>query len=425
MATPDIDTLAREGADSVFQYVRRTAEPTPTGTRWQTLSFEDEPMYSLSPLDGVGGIALFLADYARLTGSDEARRLARSGLEWCASDEHQSSPLWHYMGTPTIAAQGGLVVAWLRLAAAGDTDALDRAAALARTFHGRPLGPMTEYLYGEAGTGVALLRAYHATGDRAHLDEAIRIGAWLDDVATRESDRDALSWPSALEGPRRTFMLGFMHGTSGVGYFLALLHQADPSDRWAGPIRGAATYLREHAVEDRGGLNWPRTPGDEADRCAWCHGAAGVGRFWTEAYAALREPSFLETARAAAECTYAYGDYRSAAIQCHGLSGNAELFLELYRLTSDQRWLTRAEEFARQCFTYRLETPEGDAWQTDVPGNTSPDYVYGATGPGHYFLRLLERGGTHGRSADRHLGRAALDAASVSEYAGTRRVPVP
>ena len=402
MPTPDIDTLAREGADSVFQYVRRTAEPTSTGTRWRTLSYEDEPSYSLSPLDGVGGIALFLADYARLRGSDEARSLARAGLEWCASDEHRQGPGWGYMKTPTIAAQGGLVIAWLRLAAAGDATAMERGDALVRTFHGRPLGPLTEYLYGEAGTGVALLRAYHATADRTHLNEAIRIGAWLEEVATRGDG--VLSWPSALEGPRRTFMLGFMHGTAGVGHFLALLHWADPNERWAALIRGAAAYLRRHEVEDRGGLNWPRTPGepqqdgtaqdDATQRCAWCHGAAGVGRFWTEAYAALREPSFLETAIAAAECTYAYGDYRSAAIQCHGLSGNGELFLELFRLTRDQRWLDRAAEFARLCMAYRLRTPEGDAWQTDVPGNTSPDYVYGGAGPGHFFLRLLERGAT-------------------------------
>ena len=396
MSNQSLDELLREGADSVLQYVRRAAERTPTGTRWETLSYEDTPFHSPSPLDGVGGIALFLADYARLTGNDEARQLSRSGLEWCASDEHQSQPWWDYMKTPTIAAQAGLIICWLRLAAAGDPTALDRAAALARRLHGRQLGPMTEYLYGEAGFGVTLIRAYYATGDRTHLDEAIRIGAWLEDVATREAAQgaDALSWPSALEGPRRNFFLGFMHGTSGVGYFLALLHRADPSDRWASLIRGTAAYLRAHAVEDRGGLNWPRTPGDAATRCAWCHGAAGVGRFWTVAHAAVSDPSFFEAAIAAAECTYAYGDYRSAAIQCHGLSGNAELFLDLYRQTSDQRWLDRAEEFARLCFAYRLKTPDGDAWQTDVPGNTSPDYVYGGTGPGHFFLRLLERGAT-------------------------------
>ena len=396
MADQPLDELLREGADSVFAYAQRTAERTPTGTRWETLSFEDQPMYSLSPLDGVGGIALFLADDARVTGNDAARQLARSGLEWCSSDEHRSQPTWGYMKTPTIAAQAGLVICWLRLAAAGDPTALERATALARSFHGQPLGPMTEYLYGAAGHGVALLRACHATGDRAHLDEAIRIGAWLEEVATREdsSHGTALSWPSALEGPRRTFFLGFMHGTSGVGYYLTLLQQADPSDRWAALIRGTAAYLRAHAVEDHGGLNWGRTPGDKADRCAWCHGAAGIGRFWTEAYAVLREAPDLETAIAAAECTYNYGDYRSAAIQCHGLSGNGELFLELNRLTREQRWLDRAAEFARACFAYRVRTPEGDAWQTDVPGKTSPDYMYGGAGPGHFFLRLLERGAT-------------------------------
>ena len=393
-ATGDITTLARAGADSVFAYVKRTAERTPSGIRWQTLSFEDQPRYSLSPLDGVGGIAHFLADYARVNGNADAIELARAGHEWCGSPEQEQSPWWNYMKTPAIAAQGGLVIAWLRLAAAsGESRDLERAATLARTFHGQSHVPMTEYLYGAAGTGVALLRAYEATRDRAHLDDAVRIGAWLEGVATHEdlSTGSTLSWPSAIEGPRRTFMLGFMHGTSGVGYFLARLHQAQPDDRWVSLLRGAAAYLRAHTIEERGGLNWPRVPGPPDGRCAWCHGAAGVGRFWTEAHAALRDPSFLETAIAAGECAYAYGDYRRCAIQCHGLSGNAELFLELYRQSGDGRWLDRAANFAQRCMAYRLQTSDGEAWQTDVPGNTSPDFIYGGAGPGHFFLRLLDR----------------------------------
>ena len=36
----------------------------------------------------------------------------------------------------------------------------------------------------------------------------------------------------------------------------------------------------------------------------------------------------------------------------------------------------------------RAELPEGDAWPTDEPGFCSADYMYGAAGSGHYFLRL-------------------------------------
>ena len=39
---------------------------------------------------------------------------------------------------------------------------------------------------------------------------------------------------------------------------------------------------------------------------------------------------------------FAYGDVRRNPSQCHGLAGNGELFVELYRLTGDARWRHRA-----------------------------------------------------------------------------------
>ncbi|MBT4138748.1 MAG: hypothetical protein HOE48_12575 [Candidatus Latescibacteria bacterium] len=37
---------------------------------------------------------------------------------------------------------------------------------------------------------------------------------------------------------------------------------------------------------------------------------------------------------------------------------------------------------------YKESLPEGDAWPTDEPGLFSADYMYGAAGIGHYFLRV-------------------------------------
>jgi len=52
--------------------------------------------------------------------------------------------------------------------------------------------------------------------------------------------------------------------------------------------------------------------------------------------------------------------------------------------------LQRAQEFADLAMTYRVALPEGDAWPTDEPGLYSADFIYGASGLGHYFLRVIE-----------------------------------
>jgi hypothetical protein len=155
----------------------------------------------------------------------------------------------------------------------------------------------------------------------------------------------------------------------------------------------AATLARA-AVPDRGGLNWGHlldsSPGRRAAECQWCHGSPGIGLFYATAYAVLGDAAHLDTALAAGETTFAYGDVRQNPSQCHGLAGNGELFVELYRLTGDGRWLRRAGDFAARALAYRRETAAGDVWQGDDPLYVSPDFLCGAAGVGHYFLRLLD-----------------------------------
>jgi hypothetical protein len=125
-------------------------------------------------------------------------------------------------------------------------------------------------------------------------------------------------------------------------------------------------------------------------RGQWCYGAAGVGLYFVKAHellGAAGAPGALATALAAGEATDRCGDVRRNAVQCHGLAGNAELFLGLFRVTRDGRWRERAHHFARLAFAYRRETPQGEVRQADDPGFSPPDFLFGASGTGHFFLR--------------------------------------
>lgn len=151
--------------------------------------------------------------------------------------------------------------------------------------------------------------------------------------------------------------------------------------------------LERHAVPDHGGLNWvPVLGDDELSRCQWSHGAPGIGVVFLKAAQVLDMPAYRDIARKAGDATYAYGDFRYNITQCIGLSGCGEPFIELFRETGDETWLTRAHEFADMAMGYRAKLPEGDAWPTDEPGLYSADFMYGAAGLGHYFLRLQQPG---------------------------------
>jgi lantibiotic modifying enzyme len=378
---PDV---ARIGADSVFEYVQRTAEATPEGVRWETLDYQNRPHYGVSIFNGVAGIPLFLAEFGARDGSGAARDLALGGARWCAAQPGGGGGLCF--------GPNGVVLAWLELArTTGDGDFVGRATEAAVGLLRREPGPVTDFLGGAAGEVLLLLRLWGASGEGRHLDAARRRGVWLEETATR--DEIGCHWPMRVdappgEPPARPYW-GFAHGVAGIGHALLALYQATGEARFERLGREVAETLRRQAIPDRGGLNWPALLGaTDLRRCQWCHGSPGVGLFFARAFEVLGDGACLGVAEAAGETTFAYGDVRGNPSQCHGLAGNAELFLELYRLTGASSWLERAGDFAGRALAYRIPAPGGETWQADDPGHSSPDYLCGAAGVGHFFLRL-------------------------------------
>jgi class IV lanthipeptide synthase len=211
-------------------------------------------------------------------------------------------------------------------------------------------------------------------------------------------DERGLYWPWEAGNTKHSqwYGLSFIPGAAGIAHFLLSLYQETKEARWADVAREAGETLRRQAVPDHGGLNWPDTldglSRGEALQVQWCSGAPGVGIFFAKAFEAFGDPKDLETAEAAGECTFQYGDVRRNACQCHGLAGNGELLIDLYHATCKQLWLDRAHDFARRVFAYRRVTPAGDEWQADDAGFYSPEFMLGAAGTGHFFLRLWQRG---------------------------------
>lgn len=400
----------RAGADSVFQYLRRTAEWLPGGVRWQTRNDAGEPQYR-GDLYSNGGIPLFLADYHRVSENGEALALAVRSAAWCTDprreflgDRIDGSDPWSLLGGRT-----GPGLAWLRVAAAsGDAEPLHRAAAVGDALLARQPGPHTGLSIGAAGQGLFLLRLWERSGDARHLAGARRRGDWLAEHAVGTPGAPAgCHWPMTAGEPRSA-LTSICHGTAGVGHFFASLYRATGDSRYGDLARGAAAALVREARPDRGGLNWlpsvgaatdldlswkPVPVGERITRCQWCNGAPGVGLFFARAHECLGDDAYRATAEAAGEATYAYGDGRRNPTYCHGLAGSAELLVELFRVTGSELWWERAHEFARRMLSYRQSGPDGDAWPSDDPPHPAPDFLCGAAGTGHVYLRLLDSDG--------------------------------
>ena len=127
------------------------------------------------------------------------------------------------------------------------------------------------------------------------------------------------------------------------------------------------------AHEDKG--HWWRTvpPSSKMRRLQWCHGAPGIGLFFREL------PQHADALKRCLAITQERGrTARKSGCQCHGVAGNAELFLEVYVDGKDERWLEEARRSGRLLIEQHMSV-EYDA-----------SYMVGLAGIGHFLLRLAD-----------------------------------
>uniref|UniRef100_UPI0040494DD8 lanthionine synthetase LanC family protein n=1 Tax=Cephaloticoccus sp. TaxID=1985742 RepID=UPI0040494DD8 len=386
--SPDTEPL-EAAIHSIFGFIERTAERTDTGITWETINYKNEPHHSISVFNGVGGISFFLVDYYRRYGNPVALELSQGAIDWCTNLQGEHFKRGLHFG------QTGVAAAALHRAVALHEPTPEVAIANAKVILAGPPGPITDLIGGEASNGFYLLKLWQHTGDTTYLQGAERCAIWLEQQLVRdEHGTHCLIDPqNSMNGFPDKIFLGVAHGVSGVAHFLTYLAEETHNERWANLARDIFATVTRYARQSMGGLNWPnRIDTEELTRCQWSHGAAGIGLTYLNAHRVLGDPETLETAIQAAEATYGYGDYRNNYTQCTGLAGGGELLLEVYRATGDSKWKDRAVDFAHQCIAYREMTPEGDAWPTDAKGLYSADFDYGASGVGHFLLRVCYDG---------------------------------
>jgi lantibiotic modifying enzyme len=125
----------------------------------------------------------------------------------------------------------------------------------------------------------------------------------------------------------------------------------------------------------------------------WCHGQPGIGIFYAELHRLTTRAAHLAMSVRCAASTEAAAEFTGNACQCHGLSGNAQLLLKLYRETGEAVWLERAQRFGELAWARRFmhswypAWPSGDGVNVDNPG-----LMTGTAGIAWFYLQLAGGG---------------------------------
>ncbi|MDJ0836112.1 MAG: lanthionine synthetase LanC family protein [Acidobacteriota bacterium] len=367
---------------------------------------------------GEAGIALFFTELYRQSGDASFLEAAKQRAETVVSAVEQGSvrPGGFHLGL------AGVAFMLLRLQhVSGETGRPDRVLPqLLAGMEKLSRSGADDFMGGKAGSLVGLIHLHRDLGDDTLLAAMDRL---LGSLLERAVWHDAgLCWWTG-NGNTGPAPCGFGHGNSGIGFALlelgrylnrpVLYRLAERAFAYERSFYDARTGtwpdLRFHIDPDSPRYRECREAASRFDAAPfigdrdftfWCHGAAGIGlarlRGWElTGNAELREDAERALAHTRIK-TLTQPDHPAVFTLCHGRGGNAALFLEAARVTSDESAREAYEQIAEDCLSVgesrRGYYPSGTSPSGDGPPHDS--LMMGLAGIGYFYLRVLDPEGT-------------------------------
>ena len=243
-----------------------------------------------------------------------------------------------------------------------------------------------DFTHGASGQGFAALACARRLAAPQLEASASACAAYL--VRTQSPD-GAWTLPEGVAGVSGERFTGFAHGAAGImgflGSYAALAGDAAADAAW----RRAQAWLVNRARRGRAGRwHWPRSDAKPAPSNWWCHGAPGIALGW------------LCVARAQGTAAIAEDHLRGALGgspmqlrsdsfgQCHGLAGLGEIYLEAYRVLKEECWRERAADIATVLVALsRRRSHQPWYYPPGEPASSADGLMLGAAGILHFLLR--------------------------------------
>lgn len=340
---------------------------------------------------GTAGIALFLAELARLTQEDKYDRLVRAALGTLQRQVEQTGPQHGAIGG--FSGWGGILYAYTALAAGGaHPELLDEAEILAERRLPALIDDDRQFdvIAGAAGCLVCLLALHRHRPSPAVLALAERCGDHL--IRHARHTGEGVGWVNGKLSVRP--LTGFSHGTAGIAWALARLARVTGQPRFEATARDALRHERGCFLPDQ--RNWPDlrrsgtfdgSAGPARCMTAWCHGAPGIGLSRLDLLPHLADPMLEQEIRHAVAATITSGFGTNHSL-CHGDLGNLEFLLS----AEEAIGAAGTARVGRRVAAELASAVAAGKWRCGTPGAVeTPGLMTGLAGIGYGLLRLAHR----------------------------------
>ena len=385
-------------------WIDTSAQRSEKGVAWPAVPAKPVAI-GLDYYNGMPGVVAFFANLYQATGDEKWRERAQQGGAYLLAD---SKGRERSLGGGLYTGLAGLATTYRTLETTkvgpqwGDAarEAAKHLSAMARPIaDGVEWADSNDIISGTAGTGLFLIDASVAWKDNALADLAIKAGKRL--LKTGQPAEGGLMWfPSTVL--QRNYP-NFSHGTSGVSYFLATLHQQTKDQAFLDGALAGARYLEAVATKRDGGRAIFHVSGGGEDRfyLSWCHGPVGTARLyfrlnqisgdakWTPVIDELTK--WVMTSGAPEQQSAGYWNNIS---QCCGAVGIGQYCIDLSRHHRSVQVDKLRERVIATTKSKATDDEKGLRW-VQAENRVSPEnvmaqtgFMQGAAGVGTFFLQL-------------------------------------
>ena len=405
---PRVDpTDCVRAAEDAARWIRSTAIETPHGCVWPA-DPNDPKSVSTNLYSGSAGIVVFFLAANMATGKAEYLTDARRGADHLLATiptklEGEEAGLYTGIAGVAFALHETSKLTKDQQYAGGARACVDLLAREAKPAGaGVQWNDSNDVISGSAGIGLFLL----SMGDSRSVELAKKAGDRLLEVGIPE--KGGLEWRISPNYPR--FMPNFSHGTAGVAYFLARLHQATGDQRYLDGALAGARYLVAVADTSDGGCRIFHADPDGLDRyyLGWCHGPAGTARLFERLYAITGDAQWQDWFERCVASILRSGipekgpdGYWNNVGQCCGAAGIAQfLCYAMVQVRKDNKtylwWIPDdlAHRLAADLLARGVRDDRGLRWP-QAEHRVKPEliaaqtgYMQGAAGVGMFLLNL-------------------------------------
>jgi serine/threonine protein kinase len=244
---------------------------------------------------------------------------------------------------------------------------------------------------GAAGVGIGHLMLFDITGDPPHQAAARRYVEYLlERLSDGQLSRDADQPRRPLDREAVEPFTGRAHGLA--GYIDLLLHAAERLGHHDSLVSAAeqVTCLAERAESLA-----QRVPTRFSAPIAasWCQGLAGIAPVLLHAGDVLHDSTLGALARRLADVCLGFLPYVSVPVQCCGLVGIGNLFVDLAIHDSSEQYWAAAHATARQLLIRSAGPANRPVFVKESFEEYGASWAFGVAGQLAFFRRLARHGG--------------------------------